>query len=295
MGFYEFISRRFFQVFINMAYMLLGIPMTVFLIIFPLYLVILGFIPTEALAVSSARIMFMTFLAVTFYLEISFISRLLADYLEDRDFSDMVQYIDRNIDPDAGSSNNAIVADRVASIQSKSKELSAKKGRSLFSFSKRKPFLISLAQQVSYSFQYYKLFCAIFFPSFILAILFVNYFNFSLIKLFWEVLIIAGSLMFILSLFVSRFLLNLFEITMINTNSPLRRKALGESYSPGSLRGLLVSFSLIVLITSLLFSKFFDGSADKYVFLIVLSSIGALPLYLSPFFRPFHPDEEIFI
>jgi len=86
MGFYDFLSRRFFQVFINLVYMLVGIPISVFLIIFPLYLIILGFLPTEALAVSSAKLMVITFLAITFYLEISFISRLLTDYLEDRDF-----------------------------------------------------------------------------------------------------------------------------------------------------------------------------------------------------------------
>jgi hypothetical protein len=297
MGFYDFLATRFFQVIINLVYMFLGIPFAVFLVIFPIYIVFLGFIPTEAMAISSASIMFMTFLAITLYLEISFISRLLNDYLEDRDFSDIVHYIDLNIDPDTGSSSNgSIVTDRVASFQSKSDEYTSHKGvRSIFSLSKRKPFLLSLAQHISFSFQYFKLFCALFFPSFILAILFVSYFDFSLIKLFWEVLIITGSFMFIGSFIMNRFLLNLFDSTMVNTNSPLRRMALGESYSPGSLRGLLILFSIIVLISALLFSKFYDGSADKYVFLFVLSSIGALPLYLSPLFRPFHPNEEIFI
>ncbi|MCK5048868.1 MAG: hypothetical protein KAR35_05780, partial [Candidatus Heimdallarchaeota archaeon] len=219
------------------------------------------------------------------------------DYLEDRDFSDMVHYIDHNIDPDSGSSSSgSLVTDRVASIQSKSKTSSSNKSvRSIFSFSKRKPTLISVVQQVSYSFQYFKLFNAIFFPSFIIAIFFVNYYDFSLIDLFWEVLIVTGSLMFVSSFFVSPFLLKLFDKTMVNTNSPLRRMALGETYSPGSLRGLLVLFSLFVLISSLLLSMFYQGSGSMYVFLIVFSSIGAIPLYLSPFFRPFHPDEEIFI
>ena len=56
MGFYEFIATRYFQVVINLTYMLLGIPFSVFLIVFPLYIVFLGFIPTETLAVSSANI-----------------------------------------------------------------------------------------------------------------------------------------------------------------------------------------------------------------------------------------------
>ena len=48
MGFYDFISRRFFQVFINVVFMLFGIPFTVFgiglciLIFFVLYRVIDG-------------------------------------------------------------------------------------------------------------------------------------------------------------------------------------------------------------------------------------------------------------
>lgn len=297
MGFYDFLSTRSFQVFINLAYMFLGIPMTAFLIIFPLYLVILGFIPTESLAVSSAELMFLTFTSVTLYLEISFISRLLNDYLEDRDFSDIVHYIDRNIEPETGSSNGFLVSDRVDSIYNNAEKSSTQgRVRSLFSLSKPKPLFLIFVHRVSVYFQYFKLLCALFFPNFVLAILFVKYFDFSLIELFWEVLIITGSLMFVSSLFFSRFLLNLFDSTMINTNSPLRRRALGESYTPGSLRGLLISFSVVVLFLSLLFSLLpYDGSPMKYVILFVVSSIGALPLYLSPFFHPFHTNEEIFI